>query len=43
MKTLLIGTVIVTAGWMFGKAIHSFVDYIVEFNKKRCNDAEEDR
>ena len=35
MKTLLIATVVVGAGWMFGKAIHAFVDLIVEFSKKQ--------
>ena len=42
MKTLLIATVVVTAGWMFGKAIHSFVDFIVEFSKRQDRENRDD-
>jgi hypothetical protein len=38
LKTLLIASLVVTAGWLTGKAIHGFVDFVIEFLKDHERD-----
>jgi hypothetical protein len=42
MKTFFIAMVVVGAGWLTGKAIHNFVDFIIEFSKKQDRENRDD-
>jgi hypothetical protein len=34
MKTIIIASVVVAGGWFTGRMMHSFVEFVIEFNKK---------
>jgi hypothetical protein len=40
--TLLIATVVVTLGWFTGRMITSFVDFVIEFNRKQDRENRDD-
>ena len=42
LKTLLIASVVVTLGWFTGRMITSFVDFVIEFNRKRDRENRDD-
>ena len=42
LETILIASAVVTLGWFTGKTITSFVDFVVEFNRKQDRENRDD-
>ena len=42
IETLLIASAVVTLGWFTGKMITSFVDFVVEYNRKHDRENRDD-
>tara|TARA_B100000131_G_scaffold316994_1_gene358152 strand:+ start:1382 stop:1519 length:138 start_codon:yes stop_codon:yes gene_type:complete len=42
IETIVIASVVVTLGWFTGKMITSFVDFVIEFNRKRDRENRDD-
>ena len=42
IETLVIASVVVTLGWFTGKMITSFVDFVVEYNRKHDRENRDD-
>jgi hypothetical protein len=42
IETILIASAVVTLGWFTGKTITSFVDFVVEYNRKHDRENRDD-
>ena len=42
IETILIASVVVTLGWFAGKTITTFVDFVVEYNRKQDRENRDD-
>jgi hypothetical protein len=42
LKTMLIASAVVTLGWFTGRMITTFVDFVIEFNRKHDRENRDD-